>query len=223
MPSWVNGAVALFFPGPGPYPGIDLPDMTQDHTSDPASDPEMRARGEALVRWARARLEQELGGPAATPPTGAWCDEPGATFVTLRWKDGALQGCIGSLEPHRSIVSDVANNVIASALYDPRAARLKLQDVAKLDFELSILSSLEPIEFSDEDSAIAALRVGTDGVVLEWHAHRGTFLPSMWPVLGDARNFLRELKRKAGLPRDFWEAGVTLKRYTVQKFVDRGS
>jgi AmmeMemoRadiSam system protein A len=196
--------------------------MTQDQASDPAFAEEMRARGEALVRWARARLMQELGGPAATAPTGAWCNEPGATFVTLHWTGGELQGCIGSLEPHRSIVSDVAQNTIASALFDPRAAPLKLEDVSKIDFELSILSPLEPIEFSDETSAIAALRQGTDGVVLEWHGHRGTFLPSMWPILGDARNFMRELKRKAGLTRDFWDAGVKLKRYTVQKFVDRG-
>jgi hypothetical protein len=195
--------------------------MTKPDTSEPALSAEMRARGEALVRWARARLEQELGGPAATPPTGPWCHERGATFVTLRWKDGTLQGCIGSLEPYQSIVSDVAHNVIAAALYDPRSAPLTLDKVAKIDFELSILSPLEPIEFSDEASAIAALRVGTDGVVLECHGHRGTFLPSMWPVLGDAKNFMRELKRKAGLPRDFWEADVKLKRYTVDKFVDR--
>jgi AmmeMemoRadiSam system protein A len=195
--------------------------MTPQTPSDPAA--EAQIRGEALVRWARARVAQELGGPTATPPTGSWCAEPGATFVTIRWKDGTLQGCIGSLEPHRSIVSDAAHNAIASALHDPRSAPLEIDDVAKLDFELSILSPLEPIEFSDEASAIAALRTGVDGVVLEWHGHRGTFLPSMWPVLGDARNFFRELKRKAGLPRDFWEADVKIERYTVEKFVDRGS
>jgi AmmeMemoRadiSam system protein A len=194
--------------------------MTSD--SDPAFAEEMRARGEALVRWARARLAEELGGPTATPPSGPWCSDPGATFVTIRWKDGSLQGCIGSLEPYRSIVSDVAHNVIASALHDPRAAPLTLDKLGDLDFELSILSPIEPIDFSDEASAIAALRVGTDGVVMECRGHRGTFLPSMWPVLGDARNFLRELKRKSGLPRDFWEADVRLKRYTVEKFVDRG-
>jgi AmmeMemoRadiSam system protein A len=196
--------------------------MTTDLESDPGSAEEISARGEALIRWARARLAQELGGPVATAPTGAWCDAPGATFVTLKWPDGTLQGCIGTLEPHRSVVSDVAHNAIASALYDPRSARIGIDDVAKLDFELSILSPLEPIEFTDEASAVAAIRAGTDGVVLEWHGHRGTFLPSMWPVLGDTRNFMRELKRKAGLPRDFWEADVTLKRYTVEKFVDRG-
>jgi AmmeMemoRadiSam system protein A len=182
----------------------------------------MRERGEALVRWARARIAQQVGGPAAAPPTGAWCDERGATFVTLHWPDGTLQGCIGSLEPHRPIVADVANNAIAAAFHDPRSAPLALADVQRLDVELSILSALEPIEFSDEASAIAALREGVDGVVLQWQGHRGTFLPSMWPVLGEPRNFLRELKRKAGLPRDFWEADVALQRYTVEKFVERG-
>jgi AmmeMemoRadiSam system protein A len=196
--------------------------MSQAPLPDASTTAPMRERGEALVRWARARIAQEVGGVVATPPTGPWCDERGATFVTLRWADGTLQGCIGSLEPHRPIIADVAHNAIASAFHDPRSAPLTLADVDKMHVELSILSPLEPIEFHDEASAIAALREGVDGVVLQWGGHRGTFLPSMWPVLGEPRNFLRELKRKAGLPRDFWEADVALQRYTVEKFVDRG-
>ena len=35
----------------------------------------MTEHGTELVKFARARIEQELGGPAAHPPAGAWtCD-----------------------------------------------------------------------------------------------------------------------------------------------------
>ena len=192
-----------------------------DGASGPASDAELSERGEALVRWARARIRQELGGPAATPPQGPWCAKPGAAFVTLRWRDGSLQGCIGSLEPHRAIVQDVAHNAIAAALHDPRSEPVKLDEVDDLDVELSILSALEPIDFADEQAALAAIRTGIDGIVLQWRSRRATFLPSMWPVLKDVRVFMSALKRKAGLHGDFWAADMKLWRYTVDKFVDR--
>jgi hypothetical protein len=42
----------------------------------------------------------------------------------------------------------------------------------------------------------------------------------MWPQLGDAATLLRELKRKAGLPADFWSAEMAVSRYTVESAVD---
>ncbi len=176
--------------------------------------------GAELARWARDRLAQELGGPPALAPEGDWRDAPGATFVTLRRPDGELQGCIGSLAPRRSILDDAAENAIAAGLHDPRSTPVRLEDVPTLDLELSILSPQEPIAFTDEASALAAIRPGVDGIVLQWNGHRATFLPSMWPRLPDVRTFMGELKNKAGLPWDFWDDDVRLFRYTVDKHVD---
>lgn len=168
-----------------------------------------------LSKLARAVLRAELGGPPAPLPSSEDLKRPGATFVSLHWRGGPLQGCIGSLEPRRSVVSDVASNVVSAALRDPRARPLSLEDVDDLDVEVSVLSSLEPIAFHDEASAIAALRPGVDGVVLEWQGHRGTFLPVVWRELSAPREFLAELKRKAGLSRQFWADDVRLSRYTT--------
>ena len=77
-------------------------------------------QGRELARYAREVIAQALGGPPAVPPTGAWCDVPAATFVTLHRGD-ELHGCIGTLEPRRSLVRDVATNAVAAALRDPRA------------------------------------------------------------------------------------------------------
>jgi hypothetical protein len=171
-------------------------------------------RGPVLVRYAREHLRAHLGGPASSAPTGAWCDEPGATFVTLRWRSGDLQGCIGSLEADRPIVEDVAYNAVAAGTRDPRTKPCVLADVDKLHVELSILSPLEPL------ASEADIRVGTDGIVLAYEFRRATFLPVMWERLRDTQTFMGELRRKAGLPRDF--AGkVQLMRYTVEKFEDK--
>lgn len=178
-------------------------------------------RAAVLLAWARARVREELGGASAVRPSEPWCEEPAATFVTLHWSgDGALHGCIGSLEAHRSLVADVAHSAVAAALYDPRAERITLADVDLLDFELSILSPLEPIVFTDERSAIAALRPGVDGVLFTTRHHRGTFLPAMWPRLKTPEVFMAELKRKAGYPAHAWGDDVRLWRYTVDKHVD---
>jgi hypothetical protein len=160
-------------------------------------------------------LRSELGGPPVEVPSSPALDRRGATFVSLHWRDGDLQGCIGSLAPQRSIADDIAVNVVGAALRDPRAKPMGLEDVDELDVEVSVLSPMSPIAFDDEASAAAALRPGIDGVVLEWNGHRGTFLPVVWEQVPERREFLRELKRKAGLPRDFWADDVRLSRYTT--------
>jgi hypothetical protein len=152
--------------------------------------------GTELAKFARAHLREVLGGPRAQRPTGAWTQEPAATFVTLRWRTGGdLQGCIGTLEADRAVVDDVAYNAVAAGTRDPRTLPCSLDDVDKLDVEVSILSPLEPIA-SEED-----VRVGVDGVLLVYKHHRGTFLPVMWQQLPTRDLFMRELRRKAGLQR----------------------
>ena len=40
----------------------------------------------------------------------------------------------------------------------------------------------------------------------------------MWDNLPDPADFLGQLKRKAGLPANFWHRDLRLSRYTVEKF-----
>jgi len=169
--------------------------------------------GPELVRFARAHLAEKLGGPKAVRPIGDWCKELGATFVTLRWRSGDLQGCIGTLEADRAIVDDVAHNAFAAGTRDPRTKPCKLADLRDLHVELSILSPLEPIASEDD------IRVGTDGIVLHASGRRATFLPIMWERLPTKQIFMGELRHKAGLPRNY-AGDARLERYTVHKFED---
>ncbi len=181
----------------------------------------MKTRGPALAFWARSCLRERLGGPRALRLEAAWASEPAATFVTLRWSsDGELQGCIGSLNAARSIADDVASHVVSAALHDPRAADLSLEQVDELDLEISLLSPLERIEFTDEASALSAIRVGVDGLLLVSGGRRATLLPVMWEHLPEVAQFMGALKHKAGLPRGFWSPNVELWRYTTDRYVD---
>ena len=178
-------------------------------------------RGPVLARWARACVREELGGDAPARPTDPWCEEPGATFVTLRWLRGELQGCIGSIRQHRAIVDDVARNAVAAATRDSRGQRLALPDVDRLDVEVSILSALEAIAHGSEEEMWAAITPGRDGVVLEYEDYRGVLLPVVWEKLPTRPAFAEALKHKAGLARTFWHANVRLFRYSVEHAVDR--
>ena len=76
------------------------------------------------------------------------------------------------------------------------------------------------IGFTGQDEAIAQLRPGIDGVILEYGSKRGTFLPQVWEQLPDPRIFFAHLKQKAGLDPAFWAEGVRLSRYTVTKWFE---
>jgi len=140
---------------------------------------------------------------------------PRASFVTLQI-DGQLRGCIGSLEAFRPLVEDVAENAFAAAFRDPRFPPLSDKEFDQLDYHISILSPSEPIEFESENDLVNKLRPGIDGLVLEERGQRGTFLPSVWESLPSPRQFLAQLKVKAGLPADYWSDSIKVERYTVE-------
>lgn len=173
------------------------------------------ALGACLLRLARASISTALGRRVDTTEDAAELHAPGACFVTLT-QQGQLRGCIGSLQARRSLRADVQANAVAAALQDTRFAPLSLAELEHTDIEVSVLSPMQAMQFANEADALAQLRPGVDGVVFEWGAHRSTFLPQVWEQLPQTCDFMAQLKRKAGLPGNFWDTGVRLQRYTVQ-------
>lgn len=154
------------------------------------------------------------GRPAEHAPELA---EPGATFVTLT-QDGHLRGCIGSLEARRPLGGDVAENAVAAAFRDPRFPPLSAGEFPRTRVEVSLLTAAEDFPVADEADALARLRPGVDGVILRCGNCRATFLPQVWEQIPAPRQFLAQLKRKAGLPAGFWSEDVRLARYDVKKW-----
>lgn len=190
--------------------------------SDTAADGDHEAAlGRALVSHARHAIAQALGLP--TPPAPALPDHPalsrpGATFVTLHDAAGELRGCVGRTEASRPLGDDVRANALAAAFHDSRFTPLRADEWPGLQVEVSLLGEPEPLAVCGEAEALAALRPGVDGLILEWRGARATFLPQVWEKLPDAAAFMAALKRKAGLPADFWAADVKLSRYRVRSF-----
>jgi AmmeMemoRadiSam system protein A len=173
--------------------------------------------GTILLPLARAAIAAQIGMPFAASDDAGWLRNNGATFVTLMHA-GRLRGCIGTLEAHRPLGEDVKANAVAAAFRDPRFKPLEKSEFDALSVEVSVLSAIENIVFRDEDDALAQLQPEIDGVIFEYGHHRSTFLPQVWQDFRDSRAFLGNLKYKAGLPPDFWDATVRLSRYRVSKW-----
>lgn len=173
--------------------------------------------GTALLALARAAIARNLGLEVAVTTAHEALADPGATFVTLT-SNGELRGCMGSLEARRSLRSDVEENAVAAAFHDPRFRALELEEFDATRVEVSLLSKPQTLAFADEEDALARLRPGIDGIILSHHRRHATFLPQVWDSLPRPRDFLAQLKIKAGLPADYWSGAVTLARYEVRKW-----
>ncbi|HWS12160.1 MAG TPA: AmmeMemoRadiSam system protein A [Rhodocyclaceae bacterium] len=173
--------------------------------------------GSALLQIARNAIARQLGLPCGQDPQIDELERPGATFVTLT-RHGELRGCIGTLEAHRPLGEDVRENAVAAAFRDPRFAPLRAEEFDAVRVEVSLLTEPEFMQFAGEDDALAQLRPGQDGVILFYNCQRATFLPQVWESLPQPRQFMAQLKRKAGLPADFWHPNVMLARYQVTKW-----
>jgi len=174
-------------------------------------------RGEILLPIARAAISKVLNVPSSVDETAPWLVEHGACFVTLT-QYGELRGCIGSLQAHRPLLADVKSNAVSAALHDPRFTPLSVEELDITTVEISLLSTTQEMVVRDEADALAQLRPNVDGIIFEYGHYRSTFLPQVWESLAQPRQFLGMLRRKAGLPDDFWAEGVKLSRYTVTKW-----
>jgi uncharacterized protein len=175
--------------------------------------------GQILLPIARAAIARELGRSHAADEAAEWLRQLGATFITLKLGE-KLRGCIGTLRAHRALLDDVKANAVNAAFRDPRFQPLTPAELELTRLELSLLSDLEALAFEDEAHALSQLRPGTDGVVFQYGHHQSTFLPQVWAELPEPDLFMAHLKRKAGLPPDFWEPGLKLARYTVSKWIE---
>jgi hypothetical protein len=174
-----------------------------------------------LIRIARASILHGLEhGEALLPSARDYSRElevERASFVTLN-RRGMLRGCIGHLEAIMPLAMDVAENAYSAAFRDPRFPPLTLGDYADLELHISILSPPEALAVSSESDLLARLRPGIDGLILEDGYARGTFLPSVWESLPEPGEFVRHLKRKAGLADNYWSDTLKLYRYETESF-----
>ncbi len=173
-----------------------------------------------LLKLARESIARGLDGCHLELPPNAWTPamlEPRATFTTLRL-EGELRGCCGTIEPQRPLVHDVWHSAWNSAYADPRFWSVSAPEIDLLEIAISVLTPLEPMHVGSDAELIRSLEPGVDGLVLRCGVRQATFLPAVWQMLPDPGEFVGALKHKAGWPRTYWAADMTVFRYRTETF-----
>jgi AmmeMemoRadiSam system protein B/AmmeMemoRadiSam system protein A len=143
--------------------------------------------------------------------------EQRGVFVTLK-KQGNLRGCIGRMIPDRPLAILVGAMALQSAFEDSRFRPVILEEVPKLEIEISILTPMKPV------SGPGDIVVGRDGVLLQKGGRSAVFLPQVAPEQGWGRDeMLNQLSLKAGLPAGAWREGAKFSTFQALVFGEADS
>ncbi len=172
-----------------------------------------------LLKIARQAVYTYLAGKAPRPPeiTSGPLTEAHGVFVSLYDRaDGELRGCIGNIHPATALYRTTSDCAISAAVGDPRFMPLTMEELPKVDFEISVLSPMEKIE------DVSRIEVGRDGIFINKKGARGLLLPQVATEYGWGRErFLAEVCRKAGLKADEWKEGASIFRFTAHVFGEK--
>ncbi|MEA3306719.1 MAG: AmmeMemoRadiSam system protein A, partial [Elusimicrobiota bacterium] len=168
-----------------------------------------------LLKFARYSILSELKreDPKFALRENILFNQPAAIFVTLKDK-GRLRGCIGGTSPRMTLYDAVFAFSKAAAFADHRFMPVKLNELEKLDIEISILSPLGKI---NSDKEIIPHK---HGVMLVNDKKSGLFLPQVWEQISKKEDFLNEIcTQKAGLKKKCWlDKNTKIYTFTVDSF-----
>ena len=141
----------------------------------------------------------------------------GASFVTLK-KGTELRGCIGSVYPTKPLILDLIDNARNAAFQDPRFEPITVDELKYLKVSVSILSSIERINFKDERDLLS--KIHPHGVILAERERRAVYLPVVWEQLPERDVFLNSLKEKAGLPANYFSRSIEAYKFDAIYITD---
>ena len=136
----------------------------------------------------------------------------GACFVTLKL-NGKLRGCIGSVYPTKPLILDLIDNTKNAAFYDPRFEPISDRELSKLSISVSLLSSIERINFKDEKDLLS--KIYPHGIIIAEKDRRAVYLPEVWEQLPERDIFLNSLKEKAGLPPTYFSRSIEAYKFNA--------
>lgn len=135
------------------------------------------------------------------PITGVFAERCGL-FVTLHTAK-KLRGCIGIIEARTTLGENLVRCAADAALHDPRFSRMRLEELAELEVEVSLLSAIQPMRPE-------YVEIGKHGLLVQRGMRRGLLLPQVATQHRLGREqFLAETCVKAGLPREAWKEPET--------------
>jgi MEMO1 family protein len=147
----------------------------------------------------KQKLENDIIYEPETPESDILNYNRGA-FVTLSL-DNNLKGCIGQFTPNYPLYKVVRDMSLSSAFNDSRFDPVNINDLEKLQIEISVLSPFKKI------SDINDIVLGKHGIYISKDIYSGTFLPQVAEQTGwNLEEFLGHCAQdKAGIGWDGWK------------------
>lgn len=166
-----------------------------------------------LLKVAREAITAHLEGRNYTPAETEETRRKSGVFVTVK-VSGELRGCIGMIKSRTSLVEAVAEMAVSAASDDERFAPLKIDELEKLEIQISVLSPLEVVHRLD------SIKVGRDGLMIKLDMHSGLLLPQVAVDHGwDYVEFLEQTCLKAGLPKSSYkDRSAQIYKFTAEVF-----
>jgi len=162
--------------------------------------------GITAVRIARCVITQEVTRKPMAYMMHLPFNEPSGVFVTINTFPGLeLRGCIGYPEPVLPFL-EALDGAARSACHDPRFPDLSERELDNVVVEVTVLTPPRPIIVKNKEELLNAIKMGRDGLMLEYRGRRSVFLPQVpveweWDVI----EYLENLCRKAGVGKDTWK------------------
>ncbi len=186
--------------------------------------------GTKLVKFARENIEHYLQtGKRKKIPEDLkvmFSDKAGA-FVTLsKGQAHSLRGCIGYILPKFPLIETIKKVSISAATEDPRFPKISLDEMDKINVEVSVLTVPEEIKADSPEKYLEKIKIGRDGLIVTKGSRRGLLLPQV-PVEHDrnwdVKTFLEHTCRKAWLGRDAWKdiEGTNIEKFTAIIFEEK--
>jgi hypothetical protein len=165
------------------------------------------------LKISRKTLETHLKGKGfESVPKNPSLLKPLGAFVTLK-NQGQLRGCIGEFEPDEPLYRVIQKMSIAAATEDPRFPKVGFEELGEIEIEISVIGPRKKIDDWQK------IKLGQEGVALQYGPRAGTFLPQVALETGwSLEEFLSQLcQQKAGLPPHCYKSPeVSLYVFEVQ-------
>ncbi len=181
--------------------------------------------GTKIVKAARLSIESMLSsGKEKEAQLGkALADElfdyKAGIFVSLlHYHTNSLRGCMGFIN-QEELRFGVVESARAAAFGDQRFIPTDLKEWRDIFVEVNVIG--EQIQMPNTKTGREkSIRIGRDGIILEYGIYRGVLLPSVAVENRmDAAQFMEAVCEKAGLNKNYWkQKNVHMKKFETQIF-----
>ncbi len=175
------------------------------------------AEKQELLEKARNSIKKFVETGKKGKPVSSYSDgilnEHAGVFISV-YIDNELRGCIGGF-PQEKTLNELVQSMAASAACDDRFKKVKVDELDKMELEISVLSPLKEINSKKE------IELGKHGIFIRKGYNTGTFLPQVAEKTGwDVEQFLGHCARdKAGIG---WKGWKKAELFVYEAVVFRG-